>query len=250
MFNHDIADKTGFQKCKANLSASRPLLTHITPDATSFVPTSRTAEIPSLAYEKSMASARNGCALAMHLVSMFLFVVIEQPADASMFDLPCFQKLKKLAGFYTIKVDMCMYSSEQRPEKHTLQFLTNAPWMVSLKAVCTGKHSHGLPRRGCRHTWRFCTRYMKILETVPTSLKMLHTDMPIQKQKNFVRVSSMIIDCLRPNIPLTFTCGEFDNSRRYCIPTTHADEVPIMAPARASAYIEDDPDKELSLIHI
>ena len=54
----------------------------------------------------------------------------------------------------------------------------------------------------------------------------------------------MSIDHLRPNVPVIFTRGDLDYQRRYCIPTEHSDEVPIMAPARASAYIEDDPDKE------
>jgi hypothetical protein len=193
---------------KAMISKYRPLHTHFAPCCRIFSQAYHPPMAPP--YYQNTHDYRNGMQLAMNIaniavyvVSLSLFVSIENPGGSSIFGLTGYQRIAQMMGFFFVKLNMCMFNLIHPATGFrclkAIRLLTNAPWLIALGVKCSGDHGHTklvghYTSLSARYPKEFGDKFAKMLAKAPAMLDILHQDLPYRRvNADFYRINSMTL---------------------------------------------------------
>ena len=229
----DLTRRADVNRLKRLYTTKRPLLTHFSPECRIFSIAYRPQvdQTETERYQLSLRLAVNCGELALFLVSLGLFVFIEDPLGAWIYELPVFEKLRSLPGFFFIVAEGCRFGLRHRVTgkavKKGWKFLTNAPWMRGVGLRCLNfsspraqHHEHTVLEGSetgysAAYPWDFCVAYRVCLQEASRVLRWQGQGQVIRRvSDNFKVIMTTQLGNTWPNWPLVILSGELEEERR------------------------------------
>ena len=177
---HDLSDRRFIAEVKQRLTTLRPFATHIAVKCRPWSVANQNVNTEDSQYAHDMALAVNLAELAGFIADLNLFVSIENPARSRLWQLDCYEKLRRRVGFYMLRADMCMFGATHKltgqPVWKGLEILCNMPWLFPIARVCSRDHRYtsleGQHTRDSQvYPLEFCREYVKLLKAAPDTLR-------------------------------------------------------------------------------